>query len=281
MPPAYRDGRHHGKRRRRASATRPLSAGDEETHSACSLVAAPVKCRSNHRSHPCSRPRLPALAIAWDGVAPLFACSPGPGSSRSASIPGRAMSAPGCACRHHVTNVACTPEGKAVCSSDPRRCWGGVNDAGARENNPVVVTHDGQFDHVGTIGLRESQTKAPALSRHGVLSHKMPARHTNQPQERPLPTEGSDNSSDAIDTHVPIRVRPRRVTHHQLQRVAAVGERQRSVVCPQHIATAGSQVLCSSVNVHAHHPSLRELLGDTETRAAARRGDNSGSPACR
>jgi len=187
------------------------------------------------------RSRPPGIAAASSAQ---FA---GPG--RRGPDPGVPLPTPGCAGRHQVTNVPCTPESTDICTGDPGQCWGCVDDPGAREDNPPeIVTHDGQLGRVGTIGPRKGQTKASAPGPHDVLSHEVPGRNINQPQERLLSTEGSDSRHDALGTHVPIRVRPRRVTHHQLKRVAAVGKRQRSVVCPQHIVTPAGHVVCTNVN---------------------------------
>jgi len=199
------------------------------------------------------------LGSAGDAVAALSCPARVGRASRSASIPGCAVRAPGCACRDRVTNVACRPESNASCGRDPGQRWRRVDDPGAREDSPPeVVPHDRQLDHVGTIGLRKRQAKAPAPGPHDVLIQEVPGRNPNQPQEPLRSTERSDRRSETLDTHVPIRVRPRRVTHHQLERVAAVGKRQRGIVCPQHAAIPGSQVVCTSVNVHAHHPSYKK-----------------------
>ena len=81
---------------------------------------------------------------------------------------------------------------------------------------------------------------APAFGPDSMLSQDVPGRKRNQAQESSSPTASPNNIIDAIDTYVPIRVRPRRVTHHQLKPVAAVRKRQRSVVRLRNIAAASS-----------------------------------------
>lgn len=113
--------------------------------------------------------------------------------------------------------------------------------------------HDGQFDHVGAVGLRKSHSLAPAFSRDRMLGQEVSARNPDHAEKSFCAIVTPDSSIDAIDTQVPTRVRRRGVTHHQLEAVASIPRRQRGIVTPNG-GTAPIYGISVSLNVHARPP---------------------------
>ena len=123
--------------------------------------------------------------------------------------------------------------------------------------------HDGQFDKVRAVCLRQSHGLAPAFSTHRVVGQQVSARNPDQAEKSPSAIARPHSSINAIDTQVPIRVRRPGVTHHQLERVAPIPRRQRSFDGLAE-SVAPNQLICVSFTVHARRPPLPECIWTSE-----------------